>query len=101
MANIKLEITGISEYVLLILNAFKYYAGEQMKLIVRNKGDSFDFEFPEKGLDNDKEFAENIIKSYIRSIVRMHKMHEENERIRTETAEITPATHNIPDGIVE
>lgn len=101
MADIQLEITGVSEHVPLILEAFQFYEGNSIEMSSPLKSDRFEFTFPVKGNDTNKDFAENVVKECIKAIVKMYKLGQDRDRYSSDVSNVTLPDHNVPDGIVQ
>ena len=103
MADIELTITAKSDHVQRIMDAFNGYADTPLKITAdkNNMFQIFNWDYDEKGSDTNKQFAERIIKEFLRAFVRCYELGLDTERYNTDVSNVTPPSQTVPDEIVE
>ena len=104
MADISLSIKGLEKHIPLILEALNYYSGYSLELLaykpMGQPSDSrFEFMFPEKGNNNNKEFAENVIIELLTAVIKMYKLKKNTETYNNTISNVSLPVHNISDEI--
>ncbi len=109
MADVILNVTVPDAWVTRVLDAFNEIADTHMEISSRghNPNPALDFDgrwdftiSPKSGGENNKEFAERVLRELGKAVVNLVDKAEDYDRYRTEVAAVTPAVSDVPTDIL-
>lgn len=102
MADVELSVIIPDEHVSRVVDAFTAYDDMAVETTVRIPGlDKWTWTFPTRNGDTAKVFGENVLRAFVRAIVRSYEYGLDEERYDTEIDAVDPADQSVPDEIVE
>ena len=108
MPDVTLTVTVPDAWITKTLGAFNTIADTHMTIEARGHAPDpqdefngrFDFRIIRDLGDNDKQWAERVLRELGKAVVKMVDLAEDNVRYREEISSVLPPTENVDDGVL-